>query len=163
MDVARIRALLARAAGAGAPPPRAEVRLARRRGRGRLLWRRAMECTAAVAAVAATAVAIPAGASTVGRGSGAAARHRPPTPTIYAAYINSNNAASVFPISTVTHKVGKPMRVGSGPFALAVTPDGKTAYVSCGKAVVPIRTATNTLARPIHIPLTYAQTIAINP
>ena len=46
---------------------------------------------------------------------------------------------------------------------MVITPDGKTAYVACEGAVVPIRTATNTVGKPIHIPLGYAMGIAITP
>jgi DNA-binding beta-propeller fold protein YncE len=83
----------------------------------------------------------------------------------------------VIPISTATHKAGKPIRFGSdchpvveGGYSfttfdfIAITPDGKTAYVACGSAVVPVSTATNTAGKPIHVPPnTIPQAIAITP
>ena len=55
------------------------------------------------------------------------------------------------PISTVTNTAGKPIKVGTGPIAIAFTPDGKTAYVVClgADTVIPISTATNTPGTPI--------------
>ena len=70
------------------------------------------------------------------------------------------------------HHPGLPIRLGSScrsellavpEYRIVITPDGKTAYVACEGAVVPIRTATNTVGRPIHIPLGYAMGIAITP
>src|SRR5262249_61259828 len=50
------------------------------------------------------------------------------------------------------------MRVGRRPVAMAIPRDGKTAYVTtrgsgarCPASVTPIRTATNTALRPIHL------------
>ena len=34
------------------------------------------------------------------------------------------------PIATATNTAGPPITVGSGPDAIAITPDGKTAYVA---------------------------------
>jgi hypothetical protein len=70
---------------------------------------------------------------------------------------------------------GDPIRFGSDchlpqqpPSAtfdnIVFTPDGKTAYVTCGSAVVPISTATNTPGKPIRPgPFVAPQTIAITP
>jgi DNA-binding beta-propeller fold protein YncE len=38
-------------------------------------------------------------------------------------------AATVTPISTATNTPGKPIKVGSNPYAIVITADGKTAYV----------------------------------
>ena len=64
--------------------------------------------------------------------------------------------ATVIPIATATNTAGKPIKVGrffAGP--IAITPDGKTAYVveSSGSsgAVIPIATATNTVGKPIKV------------
>ncbi len=46
---------------------------------------------------------------------------------------------------------GKPINVSGEPFALAITPDGKTVYVITGSNVVPIATATNTAGKPIPV------------
>ena len=64
------------------------------------------------------------------------------------------------PIATATNTTGEPIEVGGGPGSgrgpglIAVTPDGKTAYVVIvghPGAVVPIATATNTPGPPIEI------------
>ena len=66
---------------------------------------------------------------------------------------------TVTPISTATNTPGKPIPVG-GRFngrrgenweQIAVTPDGKTAYVAAGPTVTPISTATNTPGKPIPV------------
>ena len=58
------------------------------------------------------------------------------------------------PIATATNTAGPPIEVGEGARALAVTPDGKTAYVVVWEepgSVVPITTATNTPGTPIEV------------
>jgi DNA-binding beta-propeller fold protein YncE len=66
---------------------------------------------------------------------------------------------TVTPISAATNTPGKPIPVG-GRFngrrgenweQIAVTPDGKTAYVAAGPTVTPISTATNTPGKPIPV------------
>jgi len=52
------------------------------------------------------------------------------TGTAETVYVLHQSARVVTPISTVTNVAGKPVRVGSGPIAIAVTPDGKTVYVA---------------------------------
>ena len=49
------------------------------------------------------------------------------------------------------------------PLSIAVTPDGKTAYVACESAVIPISTATNTPGKPITLAPTPPLAIAITP
>ena len=45
-----------------------------------------------------------------------------------------------------------PITVGNQPFGIAITPNGKTAYVTGGPDLVtPIRTATNTAGPPITV------------
>jgi YVTN family beta-propeller protein len=48
--------------------------------------------------------------------------------------------------------VARPVKVGAFPSAVAITPDGSTAYVasSLPNIVTPIQTATNTAGTPIH-------------
>ena len=57
------------------------------------------------------------------------------------------------PINTATNKAGKAITVGTPPVAIAITPNGKTAYVanSNGDRVTPINTATNTTAQAITV------------
>jgi DNA-binding beta-propeller fold protein YncE len=69
---------------------------------------------------------------------------------------------TVIPISTATNAAGKPIHLpqgGYGPDWIAITPDGKTAYVlgrstsghTKGK-VTPVNTATTTPGKPIYLP-----------
>ena len=68
--------------------------------------------------------------------------------TAYVANSGNGGQGTVTPINTLTGKAGRPIKAGTGPEDIAITPDGKTAYVSCAGStppiVVPIRTATNT-------------------
>ena len=61
----------------------------------------------------------------------------------------------VTPINTATDTLGTPLKfhvTARGTFGqLAITPDGKTAYVTTGSTVTPINTATNTPGTPIHL------------
>jgi DNA-binding beta-propeller fold protein YncE len=55
----------------------------------------------------------------------------------------------VTPIDLATRTPGKPIHVRGSTFAaIAITPDGKTAYVACGNAVTPIDLATGTPGVP---------------
>jgi DNA-binding beta-propeller fold protein YncE len=55
----------------------------------------------------------------------------------------------VTPISTVTNRPGRPVRVPCDPYAVVVTPDGKTVWVGSSNWVTPISTATNKAGTPI--------------
>ena len=68
-------------------------------------------------------------------------------------------------IATATNTAGPPITVGSQPFGIAVTPDGKAVYVAnfSSGSVTPISTATNTAGTPIVIGATAAIDIAITP
>jgi YVTN family beta-propeller protein len=59
----------------------------------------------------------------------------------------------VTPIRTATNTAGKPIKVRRYPLGIAITPDGKTAYVfyNNSKMVTPINTATNTAGKPIKV------------
>ena len=60
---------------------------------------------------------------------------------------------TVTPISTATNTPGELIEVGSQPWAFAITPDGKTAYVINfnSHSVTPIATATNTPGPPVPV------------
>jgi YVTN family beta-propeller protein len=45
------------------------------------------------------------------------------------AYVTNFNSGTVTPIATATNTAGTPITTGSNPVAIAITPDGKTAYV----------------------------------
>ena len=57
------------------------------------------------------------------------------------------------PISTATQRAGKIIKVGGGPAGVAITPDGRTAYVVNydSGTVTPISTATQRAGRAITI------------
>jgi YVTN family beta-propeller protein len=73
------------------------------------------------------------------------------------AYVLTNTLAggpgTVIPIRTATNTVLAPITVGQDPRALAITPDGKTIYVTNYQSgtVTPILTATNTALAPIRV------------
>ena len=59
---------------------------------------------------------------------------------------------------------GTPIPVGHNPDGIAITPDGKTAYVGTSSGTVtPINTATNTAGKPIKVAATPSLAIAITP
>jgi YVTN family beta-propeller protein len=66
-------------------------------------------------------------------------------------YVANVRAGTVTGIQTATNTVVKTIKTGIHPYAIAVTPDGKTAYVtnSGSDTVTPIRVATNTALKPI--------------
>ena len=73
---------------------------------------------------------------------------------VYVVNLNPNNpySGTVTPIATATNTAGPPIPVGADPNAIAITPDGKTAYVPTpigAGTVTPIATATNTAGPPI--------------
>jgi len=111
-----------------------------------------------LAAAAAVAAVI---AGTVGVSS---ALHRPgvippasPARQATAYVVNDTSPGTVTPIRTATNTALAPVKVQPHPDAIAIIPDGKTAYaVSTGKSnnsgtVTPIRTATNTPLTPIKV------------
>jgi hypothetical protein len=54
-----------------------------------------------------------------------------------------NSGGTVTPIGLTTHRPGKPIKVGANPQAIAITPDGSTAFVANygSNSVTPISTA----------------------
>ena len=73
-------------------------------------------------------------------------------------------SGSVTPITTATNTAGPPIPVGYLPNVIAITPDGKTAYVVNVNSgtVTPITTATNTAGPPITTGID-PEAIAITP
>ena len=67
-------------------------------------------------------------------------------------YVTTGHA-SVTAIRAATGKVLKQIPTGPGPAAIAITPDGKTAYVTNSESasVTPIKIATNTALEPIKV------------
>ncbi|MGO9901461.1 MAG: PKD domain-containing protein [Solirubrobacteraceae bacterium] len=68
------------------------------------------------------------------------------------AYITTDGQA-VAPLDTVTNVAGTPIGVEDCPKAIAVTPDGQTAFAgnTCSDSVTPIDTATNTAGASISV------------
>jgi DNA-binding beta-propeller fold protein YncE len=57
-------------------------------------------------------------------------------------YVSNGRGGTVTPIDTATNTPGPPIPIGRGPGLIAITPDGKTAYVTSNESiVVPIDTA----------------------
>jgi len=117
---------------------------------------------ASAAAGAGQAAAVPVGASAL---AGSA-------PTAYVTIAGGGlrpSGHTVVPINTATNKPGQPIKVGRVPGAIAITPNGKTAYVvnqgdsgySDG-TVTPITTATNKPGPPIRVGV-FPGAIAITP
>ncbi len=117
------------------------------------------------AAITCIAILVPAAALTAA-GCAAAARlptsaARPAGPVT--AYVANSGSNTVVPVNTATNKAGQPIKVGPGPVALAITPDGKTAYAANSGglpqargqpppgSVTPIRTATGTALQPVKV------------
>jgi YVTN family beta-propeller protein len=147
----------------GVPPGRVTVAAVRRR----LVRRRIKEAAGVLTAVALVVAGVTGAVRVYGATPGPATHHRPGAPTVYVAYDPGGGngvpayrqgrrgragADAIIPIDTATNKAGKPIRVGFG-FQIAITPDGKTAYVLDPNnfKVTPISTATNTAGKPIPI------------
>jgi DNA-binding beta-propeller fold protein YncE len=82
--------------------------------------------------------------------------HRPalvaaPRPTGAIMYVAASNG--ITPITAATNTPGRRIKIGVIPEAIAVTPDGKTAYIADlhPATVTPVATATSTPGKPITI------------
>jgi YVTN family beta-propeller protein len=64
-----------------------------------------------------------------------------------------NSGGTVTPIGLTTHRAGKPIKVGANPQAIAITPDGSTAFVANygSDTVTPIRTVSRRAGTPIPV------------
>ena len=100
---------------------------------------------AAQAAPAGADPAAAAGPAATGAQTAAAAQQ----PTAFVV----NSGGTVTPIGLTTRKAGTPITVGANPEAIAVTPDGRTAYVANygSGSVTPIDTATRKAGPPITV------------
>jgi len=137
--------------------------------------RRRIRAAAATAVAAVIAVAIPAGLGAFGHLLGPARPQQSPAPpTLYIYSDNGSHGGTVTPVNTATGTHGKPIHVGlsgstpKGGFApadgqIAITPDGKTAYLITGSSVTPVSTATGTPGKPIHVVGGYPNQIVITP
>jgi YVTN family beta-propeller protein len=140
---------------------------------GRIAWR----AVAAGAAVTSLALASAAGPATAAVGAGTRlGKHDPVIPVSAAgwgrerlpvtAYVVNYLSSTVTPIRTTTNTAGTAIPVGDNPVAIAITPNGKTAYVAnfdfYAGTVTPIRTAVNRAGAAIPVE-NGPQAIAITP
>jgi hyaluronoglucosaminidase len=100
----------------------------------------------AVAAIA-VAVAVPAGQRGPSGRSGPAAGAGAGAPV---AYVASSDSGTVTLINTATNRVDRQIKVPGAGF-MAVSPDGKTVYVTGLRGVTPIGTGTGRAGRPVRV------------
>ena len=64
-----------------------------------------------------------------------------------------NSGGTVTPIGLTARRAGKPIKVGANPQAIAITPDGRTAFVANygSDSVTPIRTVSRRAGAPIPV------------
>ncbi len=78
------------------------------------------------------------------------------------AYVINSGGGAVTPINVATNTAGKPIAVSGEPVAMAIAPDGKTAYIASGasnggalptsdQSMIPIDLATGTPGKPINL------------
>jgi YVTN family beta-propeller protein len=110
-----------------------------------------VEYVTGAAAVALIAAIIPAGTGELGHLPGPAGQGH--GATVYVVHQHGQGTGTVVPISAATNEPGTPIKVGLAPDFIAMTPDGKTAYVANGFSgtVTPITTATGTPGKPIKV------------
>src|SRR5215469_2619001 len=93
-----------------------------------------------------------------------AAAPPPPARAPVTAYVVNFVSGTVTPIRTANNSTGRPIRVGRDPGAIAITPNGSTAYLdNQSGGVIPIRLATNTPGRAIRVGGTLLGALAITP
>ena len=86
-------------------------------------------------------------------------------PTVPFAYVANSGDGTITPVNLTTGRAGAPIKAGRDPAAIAVTPDGATAYVAsgCGCSIVtPVNLATDRAGTPIKAG-TGLSAIAITP
>jgi YVTN family beta-propeller protein len=108
--------------------------------------------SAAAAPAPGAGQAPPAGGTPMATGTRAAPARALTAPRHPTAFV-VNSGGTVTPINTSTRRAGKPIPVGKQPRAIAITPNGKTAYVLDwgSAAVTPISTATNRAGPAIRV------------
>jgi YVTN family beta-propeller protein len=74
------------------------------------------------------------------------------TPNGRTLYVLNSGGDTVTPIRIATNTAGASILVPHEPFTLAITPDGKTLYVTGGaNLLTPIHTSTNQAGTPIVV------------
>src|SRR5262249_58876257 len=79
-----------------------------------------------------------------------------PAPNVNSSYVTNNEGNSVTPIDVATNTTEPEIKVGEQPQGIAITPDGKTAYVVNfgffeSGSVTPINVATNKAETEINV------------
>jgi YVTN family beta-propeller protein len=111
-----------------------------------------------IAAAGAALVAAAISAAVIGLGP-APAGHRPtpiasiaPIAGPATAYVVSFGAGTVTPIDVATGRAGTAIQPGNSPWSIAITPDGRTAYVAgYSGGVTPVDLATGRVGTPIPV------------
>jgi YVTN family beta-propeller protein len=109
----------------------------------------------AVGAAAAPAPGVgqaPVGGTPMATGTRAAPARALTAPRHPTAFV-ANSGGTVTPIGLTTHRPGKPIKVGANPQAIAITPDGSTAFVANygSNSVTPITTVSRRAGAPIPV------------
>src|SRR5215472_5729398 len=147
-------------AAIGLPPGRLTVAAVRRR----VIRRRVMEAAGVAALVVLAVLGVTAAVSVLGAAPAPAPEHRPNVPvTVYVGYLPKGKVTgTITPISAATNTAGKPVSVACS-CTFAITPNGKTVYVTTKNAIIPVSTATNTPGKPIPIGANEAYWIVMDP
>jgi DNA-binding beta-propeller fold protein YncE len=150
-----LRELLERATAAG--PPTGPAALARNSLRAGIRLRRRRRAHRAAAGAAAVAVVSAAALAVTGAVGNPEATDAKGPPTVYVLG-GGQSIGTLTPISTLTNRPGKPAvvrtgnEVGSLGTQLAITPGGKTIWVTDGgDTVTPVSTATGRAGEPIRV------------
>jgi YVTN family beta-propeller protein len=73
---------------------------------------------------------------------------RAPAVTVY---VVNDSAGTVTPIRAATNTAGPAIKVGGHPLNIAITPNGKTAYVTANTTVTPVTTTTGAVGKAITV------------
>ena len=152
MDEASLRGLLETALG-DEPPIGPVARNSLRAGLKLRRRTRTRHAAGAAAVVAVMAAVIPAVTGVFGHTAAGPHPATPPKAPTGTAYVINSGGGTVTPIDLATNTPGTPIKASGEIAAMAIAPDGKTAYVATGlsntvtpsaQAVQPIDLATNT-------------------
>ena len=113
-------------AAVGEPPRKISIETVRRR----VARRRTVEYASGAAAVAIIAALVPASIGALGHGRAAPRTGAQRLAHGPIAYVVNAGSGTVTPIRTATNTALKPIKTGRLPQAIAITPDGKTAYAT---------------------------------
>jgi DNA-binding beta-propeller fold protein YncE len=157
MDETSVRGLLETALGQE-PPVKPVARDALRAGIRMRRRVRIQRVAGAAAAVVVVTAVIPAVTGAFGNTSAGPRQETLPKAPTGTAYVINSGGQTVTPIDLATNTPGKPIPADGEIVAIAITPDGKTAYVATGlstasstQGVQPIDLTTGTPGKPIPL------------